>query len=169
MNLRPCSREAELSAVLRAGQWPDACDPALRNHVEGCDACSEYLVVKTAFMESRAAAIQRPRLQSTGILWWRAQLRRRDEALKQLNQPVSIAGTVALLSTLAVAIGFAVMQWRLCWDWLRWLAGASHSESMQLTSLWTSTSGWGLMLLIPCVASVALLGCYVVYLATEKQ
>ncbi len=83
--MKSCPHETEIQAIVRSGHWPEACDPELRNHVETCRTCGEQLLVLHAFHSSRAHAMQAarghyPNLLHPNLLWWRAQLRRRNDA-----------------------------------------------------------------------------------------
>ena len=104
-----CGRGATRSTNV-AGQWPNGCDPALRSHVESCSTCSDVALLAQAFRQSRSATLQQPQLTAPGILWWRAQLRRRNADLERVMRPVAVAEIIAaLFVTLAVA---ALIGWQ---------------------------------------------------------
>ena len=77
MILGSCVREKEVSELLRQGHWPHACTAELHAHVDGCRACRDLVLVAASFQKARAQAAGAAPLQSPGLLWWRAQLRRR--------------------------------------------------------------------------------------------
>ncbi len=168
MRIRPCPREAELTLALKSGHWPEASDPSLRRHVENCSSCAHLVLVSSAFKEARTNVIQDAPLQPPGLLWWRAQLMRRDEALHTLEQPVSLVGKLALVSSVVVLLGCVALQWPLCKQWLRWLGEIPRSESFHLAALLPSSTGWSQLLLITGLAALALIGGFAVYLASEK-
>lgn len=177
MMLRACPREKEVKEIVERGQWPQACAPELRAHVDSCRSCRELVLVATVFQRARAESASSARLGSPGVLWWRAQLRQRNAAVERIGRPILGAQIFALAVNLALAIGFVVWQARHGFAWLTWLqqlpqAAALHLDSQWLDSLWPSalfTSAWNWMVLLPAAATLALLGGVVVYLAAEKQ
>ena len=94
------------------------------------------------------------------MLWWRAQLLRRNAALECIGKPIAVARIFAWLTTLLVTLGFAVWEFRRGADWLSWRAGL-----LQISSF----PDWNLVLLIPSLAVLALLSGVALYLASERQ
>lgn len=169
MNLRRCFREQELSKALKAGYWPDACDPDLRQHVIGCDGCGELVLLDQAFKAARAEAMVQGDLPHPGLLWWRAQLRRRNEALERLSKPTYFAGRFALVSALLVTLGFLVWQRHYVAGWFDWLGSVPQSSSFNMHALWSAAFNWNLLLLISCLVTLMLFGGLVLYLASDKS
>jgi hypothetical protein len=171
MTLRPCSRESEVKTLLDLGAWPHACPPELRNHVETCASCGDLVLVTLAFKKARADAAGIT-IGSPGALWWRAQLRRRNAAVERIGKPILGAQIFALSINLMLALGFVVSQARHGLGWLTWLERLPQARTLHLEVLLPSAffnSGWSLYLLIPVLATLALVGGVVVYLASEKQ
>lgn len=170
MTLRTCSRQPEVQRMLTRGHWPQACPPELRAHVGACKACAEFLLVTQAFQQSRATASAEVRLPAAGAIWWRAQLRRRNAAVKRMGRPMLGAYAFALAITLAVAVGFTVSQAHHGLRWLDWLAQtpstAVHTDVSPSALL---SAGGSFPILIAVFATVALVSAVVVYLAAEKQ
>jgi len=121
MIARTCPREAELQAALRAGRWPAASDAALRDHVAQCRSCSDVALVMHTMQQARAQA-NTPALQAPGTLWWRAQLRRRQQAVEQATRPIVLAEIAAFA---AVFAGLALSVWH-------WWHAATLSASPSL-------------------------------------
>jgi hypothetical protein len=172
MIFSPCSREKEVTELLKQGGWPDACAPDLRAHVSECRTCAELVLVTAAFQSARADAASVAKLSSPGALWWRAQLRRRNAAVERVGKPILGAQIFALGVNLMLAIGFVAYQARHGVNWLSWLEQLPQAFTIRLQSLWSATlfdSGWSLMVVIPALATVALLSGVAVYLATERQ
>ena len=172
MTLRPCSRQSEIQELLASGHWPHACPADLRAHVSECRSCADLLLVTQAFQQSRAAAAAEVRLPAPGAIWWRAQLRRRNAAVERVGKPILRANIFALSVMLLFGIGFLASQATSGLRWISWFTQLPQEPAFHLESLWPSTllsSGWGLPLLIPICATLALLGGVVVYLALEKQ
>jgi hypothetical protein len=177
MMLRSCSREAEVKALVERGQWPQACAPELRAHVASCRQCSELALVTAAFQRARNQAVTAAKLGSPGLLWWRAQLRRRNVAVERISRPILSAQIFALVVNVALASAVAVWQARHGLAWLTWLKELPQSITLHWFSgvmsadLFNSASGslLGPMMLIAAASAVALIGCVVVYFASEKQ
>ncbi|MGA8731117.1 MAG: hypothetical protein WB608_20335 [Terracidiphilus sp.] len=167
MNPFACPREKETAEVLRLNHWPHACPPDLRTHVEACRSCSDLVLLTQSFQHARASATAAAPLQSPGALWWRAQLRRRNAAIERIGKPILGAQIFAVAVTLLIAAGFIATQARRGLHWMSWLADLS--ASVHLADLWPVSLDNRLVLLVPVLATLALLGGVVVYLASEKQ
>ena len=158
-----CARSVELSVVLRSGNLPSTWEPSLREHVQTCRQCSDQLLVSQSLRTARSATMAAAPMGSPQLLWWRAQLRRRNEALEKLSKPTSIVGTVAALSTLAVALALLAWQAKGTELWLAWLG--SVPEGLHLDSMWSTTS---LLLPLSMAAALLVLGGFALYLATDR-
>jgi hypothetical protein len=176
MSLSACPREKEVKELLELGQWPSACAPELHVHVEGCRSCGELVLVTTAFQKARAEAVGAAKLGSPGVLWWRAQLRRRNAAVERIGRPILGAQIFALGINLMLVVAIVTWQARHGLAWLTRLEQLPQTAAMHLDSLWPSmipASGWSSLLnpmvMILAAATLALLGGVVVYLASEKQ
>ncbi len=171
MSLRPCPRQAEVNELLARGHWPHACPAELGAHLRECSSCAELLLVTQAFQRSRATAAAQAELPAPGALWWRAQLRRRNAALERVGKPILGAYIFALSMMVAAAASLVASQARHGFRWLDWL-GQSSGAALLVQGFSPSallSSGGSLMVLIPVLATVALLGAVVLYLAAERQ
>jgi hypothetical protein len=183
MTLRPCPRGAEIRALLHDGHWPHACPAELRDHAAACRSCSDLILLTQAFRADRAQAAASAQLPPPGLLWWRAQLRRRNAAVQTIARPLLGAQIFAFTITLLVAVALVVSQAR---HGLHWLTEVPKSPAFHLSNLWTNLSSnflsvpaagsagwlglhWNPPYLIPGLALLVLLGGVVVYLATERQ
>lgn len=177
MNLRSCPREGEVKILVERGQWPQACAPELCSHVKSCRSCSELVLVTTAFQRARNQAVGAAKLGSPGLLWWRAQLRRRNAAVERISRPILGAQIFALAVNLLLAATVAVWQARHGLAWLTWLQKLPHSvnsdsfRSFIPTDLFGAGGGSQLMpfILMAVVSVLALIGCVVAYFASERQ
>jgi hypothetical protein len=170
MNLGSCSREKEVSELLKQGHWPHACSADLRAHVDGCVACGDLMRLTTAFHAARTQAASAAPLHSPGLLWWRAQLRRRNTAIERVARPLLGAQIFALAVTLMAGAAFLAWQLRRGFSLVAWLAElprAIHLEALLSATL--PRFDGSLWLLVPVLATLALLGGVAVYLASEKQ
>jgi hypothetical protein len=175
MIFRSCSREKEISDLLDRGHWPHAVTPELQAHMKGCGTCSDFVLASVAFRNARAGLVSTDRFNAPGVLWWRAQLRRRNAAVDRVGRPIFGAQIFALAINLLIAVGFVASRQRQGVHWLAWLSDLSQSRTFRLERLLpfaSANSDWSPMLLIVSFGALALLGGVVLYLATgsnEKQ
>jgi hypothetical protein len=177
--LSACPRETEVKELVELGQWPQACAPELRAHVDACRSCTQFALVAATFRRARAEAIAEIKLPPPGILWWRAQLRRRNAAVEKISRPILGAQIFALAINLVLAAAFVVWQARHGVSWLTWFSsrtGIAQAASIHLNSLWSPSlfasslsSIANPLVMIPAIATLALLGGVAVYLASEKH
>jgi hypothetical protein len=164
--MKPCPHEAEVQAILRRGHWPHACDPELRKHIETCRTCGEQLLVLHAFHTARAQAMQAARIDHPNLLWWRAQLRRRNEALQRVSRPITTAQVFAVCISILAAAALL----RKGFNWSSWLPQSSSASHFDALSFFTSIEAdWGLFLLLTGLGTVLLLSAVVVYLASDRS
>ena len=157
MNLFFCALEKELQATLLQGRWPHACDPDLRTHVDGCGDCQEIVFVTQSLQKAKSQGEQLARLRSPGLLWWRAQLRRRNEAIQSVTEPLALAEKVGLLGLL---VAFCVLVWQgsRSGDLLNLLQGLSNSGSSPLEELWAVACSMNAWIIVLGVAGLGILG-----------
>ena len=95
-----CEREQDVLDAIAAQRWPARCEEDLRAHVKACAICADLVDVASALVEEHETAYQQARLPSPGIVWWRAQLRARDEDARAAVRPIAfiqgIAASVAV-------------------------------------------------------------------------
>ena len=105
MSAAPCPRELEVLDALRSGAWPAGCDEELRAHPADCPSCRDLVEVTTALFEDRDASMHEAPLPGSGLVWWKMQLRLRQEAMSTARRTLllvqatalSLAGGLALL------------------------------------------------------------------------
>jgi len=170
--MRPltCAREAEVREALYRGKWPDGSTSELRNHVVACRVCSDLVLVAESLQLARADASAAPRLQAPGVLWWRAQLRKRNAAVEQIDKPILGAQLFAFAVIIAlgvVAVAWQARQGHRLSAWIKDLLRALDFGSLLPASF--EHGGGGFWVLVPVLATIALLSGVVVYLASEKQ
>jgi hypothetical protein len=167
MTFRGCAREAEIAQALSAGYWPVASGPELRTHVETCPRCSDFVLVTETIQRARRVSVLAEHPISPSLLWWRAQLRRRNYAAERISQPISLAHTFAWLVSGQLTVVFVVSQYRYGLRWGRWW---SQINAPHVLSLWSLAAGhlqWKLFLVIPIVGVFLLLSGIVLCLARE--
>ncbi len=103
-----CDREQDVLDALSAGRWPARCDEDLRAHVSACGICHDLVDVATALADDRDATWRDARVPSAGVVWWRAQLRAREDAARAAGRPVAFIQGVAA----SVAVWLAIALFR---------------------------------------------------------
>jgi hypothetical protein len=175
MMMRTCPREAEVKLLVERGQWPHAGPQELRAHVSTCRSCSEVALVTAAFQQARSQTMSEARAGSPGLLWWRAQLRRREAAVERISRPILGAQIFALMLTLIVAMAAVVWQARQGLAWLTWLEQIPHNlnthwfTALSNSNLFGSDSMIGFILPAAGLAAIALVGGVVAYLSSEEH
>jgi len=167
--LRTCSREKELTQALRDGHWPHGCGEELRAHVETCASCADLVLVTQTFQMARAESGSASMETSPSLLWWRAQLRRRNAVAERVSRPVTIAQSFAFTFVSVVAIWFAVSQYRSGLHWASWWSWLAKVPGMYLLSNGSANPDWNPVVLIPTLGALAVLSGLVVYLVSEKS
>ncbi len=96
-----CAREDELLDALGRGFIGAELDA----HTASCPSCSELRSVAGALLDDRAMSMMEAPVPSAGTMWWRMQLRRRQEAQTMARRSLLIGQAV----TLAVAMVLIVV------------------------------------------------------------
>ena len=167
MTFRTCSWEHEVSQALKDGHWPEGCAQELREHVATCANCGDLVLVTQTFQQARSESEREAPNGAPGLLWWRAQLRRRNTAAERVSRPITIAESLTLVVYLLVAVIFVASQYRHGLRWALWMPELAPSRFFHLWAI--ESANWNLPLLILGCGVLALLSGVVVYLASEKS
>ncbi len=100
MNATQCHRENELLDALGSGYV----GAELAMHVAECVSCSELHLVAGALLNEKVQAAAEAPVPASGTMWWRMQLRRRQEAQAAARRTLVVGQAM----TLSVAIGLVV-------------------------------------------------------------
>jgi hypothetical protein len=166
MSLFTCAREREVTDLLHKGHWPQACSEELRAHVASCRGCSDLVLITASLQASRRQTAELPRLEPAGAIWWRAQLRRRNAAIDQMSRPI-IGAQIFALAMSVIVIG-AIAIWQAD-NWSAWFADLPTTLHLDALIPSSSPESGILWIIVPVLATIALLSGIVVYLASEKQ
>ena len=163
-----CGFEKEVSLALREGRWPAAVDPALRDHIATCPGCSEVVLVSQALLRARADASQAAILPPPGIIFWRAQLRRRSGATERMTRPIVFAEVAALVVSV-VAFVFAVRRFAEHSTWESLTGGIAPSGwTVNLSDIVAALPTWAPLVLLAAVVFFALGGVAIYVLAHNE-
>jgi len=169
VRFRTCSYEKELSQALKDGHWPEGCGSELRTHVDWCGHCSDLVLVTQTFQRARTESDRAAPCGSPSLLWWRAQLRRRNAATERVSRPITIAQTFAWFVTVLVGVLFVGSQYSHGLHWASWWSEFVPPRAFHLVPFGSGQVDWNFLLLISGFGVLALLSALVVYLAAERS
>jgi hypothetical protein len=157
-----CSRTAEVQELLRMGHWPQAADAELAAHVCACRRCSEMVLVTQALGAAKASSINEARVEPPALVWWRAQLRRKHEAVQRVERPMR----AQMLAVLAVVCVGLVLAFRLSGGGSAWRAWMSVGAEAVVRS---GVGSLGVGLLVASAVALAMMAGLAVYLTVERK
>ena len=141
MSANGCPREAEILRAVRADGWTDD----LRDHARGCPECADALLVAAWLAEPAGAGAPQP-LPDPDLIWWKARLLARRDAVERATRPIAIVqkgAAVTAAAVAAVALGWA---WPLLASVPRLLT--SGFASQPAAAIAVPTTLWGIVLVI---------------------
>ena len=139
MRAMECDREIEIVEAVTCGRWPAGADEELQSHAASCPVCMDVVQVGLALTQDRSNALLSAQVPSAGLVWWRAEMRSRRDAVERATRPMRIVEWTALACVLAVAAGF-----------LYWIGPAGLAELLWQPSL-VFFAGLGLLILLSSV------------------
>jgi hypothetical protein len=167
MTFVSCTCEKDIRELVESGQWPLAAPADLKSHAASCRTCADLVLVATAFQRARATTIAAAKPASAGAIWWRAQLRSRQQAFQRIQRPLIGAQVFALVAVLLPIIGFVAFEAR---SWISSLGRLSQSAQLHAGDLSSSsTSGSGLIFVVVAAAMFALVAGLAVYFDAERK
>jgi hypothetical protein len=171
VTFRTCSFEKEIAQALKDGHWPEGCGAELRAHVDTCGNCGDLVLVTQTFQRARSESERAAPCGSPSLLWWRAQLRRRNAATELVSQPITMAQTFAWLVLGLVGVVFVMSQYHHGLQWAWWWAEFAPQGAIPFARIGIGLGAlnWNVLLLFSGLAVLALLSGLVVYLASDKS
>ena len=152
-----CSREEDVLDALSARRWPDRCDADLRAHVASCDICADLVDVAAALLDDHEVAWRDARVPPSGVVWWRAQLRAREDAARAAARPLAfIQGVAASVAVwLVVALVRAVPPAYLS-TWRAWVTELVPDITVRMPDMARVTGAIPLSILVLLAAWLVL-------------
>ena len=101
-----CEREQEILDAVAAGRWPHGGVNELQLHTSACASCRDLVTVALAIASDHAIAARNAHVPTSGVAWWRAQRRAREEAARKATRAVTAvqAASVAIGIVAAIAV-----------------------------------------------------------------
>jgi hypothetical protein len=112
VNKDECFREPDVLEAVRAGEWPNRAEPALREHVESCAVCAEVLAVALA-LQMDAEDASDVRIPTAAHVWWRAGIRARQDAAQTASRPMTIVEGIGAASGVGLAAAAIALGWSM--------------------------------------------------------
>ena len=130
-----CRFETAVLEEIEAGRWSSSSPSELRAHVESCPVCADVALVAAEMRAADGAPTAPVALPSAGQVWWRAELRARNEAAQLAQRPlIAVQVVAAVVAVLGLATG---LRWLApnAWGWLSQTAGVALTQEMGTWSL----------------------------------
>lgn len=137
MNAGSCPRERDVLDLVVVGQWPARADEALTRHVAGCAVCAEVAAVAVLLHEA-AEAGPVPTLPDASVVWYRAQVRAREEAVRRATRPMNVV-TAAAAVVVLLGLGWVLPS---LWDVEEAVRGAGQSVMVAWLTTGSATLKW---------------------------
>ena len=160
MTIIECPRESDVLDALASARWPHRVDRELTDHVASCDICSDVLTVAEAMQDDSDAAWREASVPSSGQVWWRAEMRARQEAIREASRPITVAYGVAALAGLALMIAAG---------WFMWPAIHSYVASFALPDVPAMTAPPLLLPLLVALGALLVIAPVALYLVLSDE
>jgi hypothetical protein len=166
-----CLREPDVMDAVASGRWPDRMDTELRDHVDACAICQDVAAVFSAISAEHEQAWERTSVPPPSVVWWRAQIRAREEAARAVTQPIAVTQAVAVAALIAAAIALVPVAWpsiAYAVDVLRGTIEWITPRAAAVSSTFTLVTGTGLPFLTVAAASLLLAPILLYYALSEE-
>lgn len=118
MSAIDCAREQDVLDAIASRRWPAHCDEELLAHVATCASCADLVEVAKAFLDAPNLEDDSAEVPSASLVWWRAQLRAREDAARLARWPLRLARLAALASASVLAAVALQALWPPAWHWM---------------------------------------------------
>lgn len=154
-----CERERDVLDAVAANRWPDRLSSDLSAHVAGCAVCTDLASVAHAFTEDYETALKHVRLPSAGLVWWRSEIRARQEAIRAAGRPITYLQLITGACGVGIALGLLARSGLGSW------VGRGAIE------LWEALASQPLLLPLFCLAIgvLVILGSVALYLVLSDD
>lgn len=147
-----CSREQDVIDALTSGRWPERAPGELRQHVATCQICEDTLTVVGPIIAVHDSFATDARVPSSAVMWWRAQMRAKQEAAREAARPLNVAQVVGGLSAVALVAASIVFFSPMVRGWL---SGAVHDLTVDVSRVGLQSAllsqGWLMPALVACL------------------
>jgi hypothetical protein len=102
-----CQHEQDLLDAIATRRWPSRADRTLVDHVAACRLCADVAEVALAFLDDRDRGSAEPSVPPASLVWWKAQVRAREEAARLAARPILLIQIVATVCAAAASLALA--------------------------------------------------------------
>jgi hypothetical protein len=166
-----CLREQDVMDAVASGRWPHRSDPELLRHVDGCAICQDVATVLPALTAERDETWEAVSVPAASLVWWRAQVRAREEAARTVQRPIAVTQGVAVACLLAAALTLMPFAWPA----MKYTAGAASDtiewivpRAVAVSNAFALVTGTALPILPFAAASLLLAPILLYYALTEE-
>ena len=166
-----CRREQDVLDAVASGRWPGRTEPELEAHVAACPICQDVSAVFAALSSERDHAWKAVSVPAASVVWWRAQIRAREEATRTVERPIAVIQAVAVACLVALAVIVIPMAWPSMKYTALVLNGAIDwvaPRAAAVSGTFALITGTGLPI-VPFVAASLLLAPILVYYALTEE
>lgn len=122
-----CAREQDVLDMVTARRWPGRCEPDLSEHLQTCAGCRDLLAVNAALLTEHETAWAEARIPASAVVWWRAQVRGREEAARAAARPIAFVQGIAATCAVWVALSLVRAFPPQVPDWRNWISAVVNS------------------------------------------
>ncbi len=127
-----CDLEGDVAQAARSGQWP----AELRAHLDSCPSCADTALVAEFLAQPPETEAAVP---DAGLLWWKAEIRRRLEAQEKASAPIRWAEGAVVTAVLACLAYFLLVPLPL--DHWPWIAAVFSVFTLGAAGSWLFLTG----------------------------
>lgn len=98
-----CEREQKVLDLIRAGRKPEECE-TIAEHVRSCAPCMDLVAVASTILSDERSAIRSVRIPTSGVMWWRAQRRARQEGATVTRRAMTLVQAITVLLGALIAV-----------------------------------------------------------------
>lgn len=168
-----CEFEADVLSAVMQSRWPERADAGLREHVKTCAICGDVAAVAGAIECAREETAGRAAVPHTlpdsGLVWWKAQMRARREAVNAVGRPITavqVAAFACAMALMGACIGATSSWFQAAVKWA-WGEVAGFDPSTFVPYATALIEGHGL--LAACMLAMIFVVPVAVYLAIGKD
>jgi hypothetical protein len=104
-----CIHEQDILDAVTSGRWPSRADAELQAHAQQCRICTEVALISTLYQEDYSTALAEARPPSSGLVWWKSELRARQEAIRAASRPIEMVQGVSIACVVGILLIAAVL------------------------------------------------------------
>ena len=161
-----CAREQDVVEAVTTGCWPE--DGVLHAHAAACRTCSDAVILLQTLASERDRLVEQAHVPSAALVWWRAQIRARQEAARTVTQPIAFAQGIAVAIGLGIVFAVAGLASPWARDRAAWLMDYARAVKMsvEVTGLTSALQG-STMWILAAIAIWFIVAPVVIYLGEE--